>query len=344
MPVQRVLEERGVRLIIVEAQKQPDGNFPTVSSPNPEEASAMAMELDEGQRHGADLVLGTDPDADRLGIACPDDSGKLQLISGNRLGVLLLDYILTTRRERSMMPGNPAFIKTIVTTELQELVADSLGVSCFNTLTGFKYIGELMGAWEKQDHGPHFVFGCEESYGYLVGTEVRDKDAVGAAAMTVEMCLYYKRHGSSLFQRLKELWHRHGYFEEVLVSQYFAGEQGKKTMDSFMSRLRETAPADFAGSVVHEVRDYLQGSCRAVPSGEVLCAIDLPRSNVLQYRCRDGSGISVRPSGTEPKIKFYISCRSSPGQPYKTAVSLVQRRIADIRDEIQSRIAEVSHE
>ncbi len=222
MPVKRVLAELGILVTFVPEQQMPDGNFPTVKYPNPEEASAMQLALTLGKALNADMVMGTDPDADRLGIAAPDGEGY-RLITGNELGVLLLDYILMTRQELGTLPKNGAFIKTIVTTELERLVAEKYGLQVFDVLTGFKYIGEKIRRFESQSHGPVFIFGNEESYGYLTSSAVRDKDAVSAAVMTVELTLFHRSRGKTLMGRLREIWSEFGYFRESGVSGVFKG-------------------------------------------------------------------------------------------------------------------------
>jgi phosphoglucomutase len=331
--VERVLNELGLNITFVEEQHRPDGAFPTVEFPNPEEASAMQMACELGKKTGADLVMGTDPDADRLGIAVPEQ-GDMRLITGNQLGALLADYVLSTRREQGTLPPRPVFIKTIVTTELQRLIAEDNGVACMDTLTGFKYIAEKIRQFESSDDGPQYVLGGEESYGYLVGTAVRDKDSVSAAAMTAEMALYHKSRGSSLLQRLGELYEKHGYFEEVLVQKYFEGHAGLDTMKRLMEHLRQNPPATFAGQNVVAVKDYLNGTTTVMASGDTESDIDLPSSNVLQFFLSDMSIVTARPSGTEPKIKFYASCRGAKGLSLAEARKAVDERLALITQEL----------
>jgi phosphoglucomutase len=337
MPVERALREMGVNVIFVPEQKDPDGNFPTVKYPNPEEASALKLALDLAAKERADLVMGTDPDADRLGIAAPD-GGEFRLITGNQLGALLADYLLGSRAELGTMPPRPVFVKTIVTTELQRLIAKSYGCDCLDTLTGFKYIGEKIREFEQQNNGPSYVGGGEESYGYLVNTDVRDKDAVSAATMTVELTLYHRLAGRTLFDRLRELWFKFGYFEETQISKAFKGQAGLQTMKALMDRFRATPPATFAGSRVTEVKDYLTGSTLRFPSGSTKKDIDLPSSNVLQFILDDQTVITARPSGTEPKIKFYASCRSLPGIPLEQARAEVKSKIEAITRAINESI------
>ncbi len=322
-PVVTILEDMGLRVLTVAEQREPDGNFPTVDYPNPEEASAMQMALALAKRENADLVMGTDPDADRLGIGVPDGEG-FKLISGNQLGALLADYIFSQLKETGALPQKPVLVKTIVTTELQTLIAADYGAETVNVLTGFKYIAEKIREFEATDH--HYVFGGEESYGYLVGTEVRDKDAVSAAAMTAEMALYHISQGKSVMQRLRELYQKYGYFKELLVSKKFEGRTGKGKINAIMKMLREETPEKIAGVPVKKTKDYLvrQES-----------AMNLPKSNVLQFILDDESIVSVRPSGTEPKIKFYASVRTAPGMDFEKGETETDKKIQAIEREIE---------
>lgn len=335
MLVDSTLQQLGVEATFVDEQREPDGEFPTVDYPNPEESSAMELALKRAREIGADLVLGTDPDADRVGIAAPDGD-SYRLLSGNQHGVLLADYVLGTLRELGTMPPDPAFIKTIVTTELQRLVAESYGATVYETLTGFKYIAAKIREFESQPGGPTFVLGGEESYGFLVGTAVRDKDAVSAAAMSVEMALYHRSRGSSLIERLNEIYLEHGYFEELLVSKYFEGREGLETMNAIMEHLRRNPPSTFAGQPVVAMKDYREGTTTVLNAGETKKDIDLPSSNVVQFFLGDLSIITARPSGTEPKIKFYASCRCKPGTPLPDAKAQVDEKMARITQELNS--------
>ncbi len=307
--VERTLSEMGIKVLTVPEQREPDGNFPTVEFPNPEIASAMKLGIELSLKESADMLMGTDPDSDRLGIAVPED-GTMVLVSGNQLGVLLADYIFSSLNTLGKMPENGAFVKTIVTTDLQKLVAESFGVKVYDVLTGFKYIAEKIKEFEKT--GEKYIFGGEESYGFLVTDRVRDKDAVSAAFLAVEMALYHRTKGKSVLDRLKEIWTEYGYFEELLISRYFEGQKGKEIMDSLMDSLRQNPPELFGGIPVEKMIDFKSGE--TVEAGENrIKNIDLPSSNVLQFFLIDGSKITVRPSGTEPKIKFYASCRVQPG-------------------------------
>lgn len=339
MPVRRALAELGINVVFVPEQEKPDGAFPTVTYPNPEESSAMQLALDLGRAKKADLIMGTDPDADRIGIAAPD-GGDFRLITGNELGALLLDYILSSRKELGTLPENGVFIKTIVTSDLQRLIAGSYNVTTIDVLTGFKYIGEKIREFETAPDKPVFLFGGEESYGYLTCPEVRDKDAVSSAVMAAEMTLYHQSKGITLVDRLKELWLRYGYFKEVGISGAFKGQQGLETMARLMDSLRNNPPAAFAGRNVISLKDYRSGTTFLLNERSSQKDIALPSSNVLQFFLVDGSVITARPSGTEPKIKFYVSCRSAAGTALDVAIGEVKNAIDSIGAHIRKIIDE----
>jgi phosphoglucomutase len=341
IPVGRALSELGIRVTFVPEQEKPDGRFPTVKFPNPEEASAMKLALELGKAKKADLVMGTDPDADRIGVAAPEGQGGFRLITGNELGALLIDYVLSARKELGTLPKNGAVIKTIVTTELQRLIAGKFGVRCMDVLTGFKYIGEKIREFEAMKDGPVFLFGNEESYGYLTSPEARDKDAVSTAVLSAEMALYHQSRGKTLVDRLKELWKEYGYFKEAGISGYFKGETGLQTMGKLMERLRKNPPAGFAGQETVTVRDYKTGTTTGVKNGSIKKDIDLPSSNVLQFLLADGSQVTARPSGTEPKIKFYLSCRGPAGAPVEASAQSVQKKINAMSAQIKTLIDKV---
>jgi phosphoglucomutase len=335
VPVTRILGDLGMDVHVVPEQRDPDGDFTTIPKPNPEEAEAMELAVRLGTALGADLVMGTDPDADRLGIAVRDDKG-FRLITGNQLGVLLVDYVLAAKKEQGTLPAKPAFVKTIVTTELQRLVAEGYGARCYDTLTGFKYICAKIREFEHTPDGPVYVFGNEESYGYLPHTDVRDKDAVSTAVLTAEMALYYRVQGKSILQRLNEIYKSYGYFEEIQVSKYVEGEEGMNAIKALMDRLRRDTPKSFAGRTVLYKKDYLEGTTLEVKTGLKKKDIDLPASNVIQLSLEDETVISARPSGTEPKIKFYASCRSGRGLELAAAKQEVDRKIARVREELEA--------
>ena len=301
IPVTRTLKEMGyTNITLVEEQRLPDGAFPTCPYPNPEIREAMALGLEYARRCNADLLLATDPDCDRVGIAVKDDRGVYVLLSGNETGLLLLDYICSQRAKHHKMPNNPVMVKTIVTMDLAERIAADYGVRTVNVLTGFKYIGEQIGFLEQAKKTDSFVFGFEESYGYLSGSYVRDKDAVAGAFLICEMFSYYAAHGSSIWEKLQELFSRYGYCLNTLNSYEFDGPAGFEKMKNIMRRFHEEAGpgktlASLGGKKILKVLDYNQG-------------LDgLPKSDVLKYLLEDNCSAVIRPSGTEPKLKVYIS-------------------------------------
>jgi len=304
MLFERIMKELGLNVLTVPEQREPDGEFPTVSYPNPEESAALAMAIELGKKTHADVVMATDPDADRLGIAVPDKTGEFVLVTGNQLGSLHLDYIALTLKELHRMPPRAAAIRTIVTTELQKVIAEKYGIESFECLTGFKWIADLMRRFETENYD--FIYATEESYGHLIEKEVRDKDGISAAALTAEMTLYWRSQGKSLLDHLEELYKEHGYYEEKGLSFYFEGEQGMKIMNSIMEDYRKQQPNQFGGLSVICTRD-VKASTEWDRNGRIR-KIDLPKSDVIQWRLEDGTLLTVRPSGTEPKIKYYILC------------------------------------
>ena len=294
-PVQRILKECGYTNVrIVKEQQEPNGHFPTCPYPNPEIKEAMALGIDYAKRYNADLLLATDPDCDRVGVAVKNSNGDYVLLSGNEVGVLLLDYICSRRQKMGTMPKSPVAVKTIVTTDMAERIARHYGVEMVNVLTGFKFIGEQIGFLEQNAKNDSYIFGFEESYGYLSGTYVRDKDAVNGAFLICEMFVYYASKGLSLLDKLNELYAEYGYCLNTLHSYLFEGSDGLAKMQGIMKSFRDN-PASFAGKMVYKILDYSQG-------------IDgLPPSDVLKFFLEDGTSFVVRPSGTEPKLKVYIS-------------------------------------
>lgn len=295
-PVTRVLDECGFKNItLVEEQKLPDGNFPTCPYPNPEIREAMELGIRYAKDKNADLLIATDPDCDRIGIAVKDGD-DFRLITGNELGLLLFDFICSQRIKHGKMPENPVLIKTIVSTDMADLIAENYGVQTVNVLTGFKYIGEQIGMLEDKGEEERYIFGFEESYGYLSGTHVRDKDAVNAALLTAEMFAYYRARKVSLTDKLQELYGKYGYFLNSLRSFEFEGASGFRKMQDIMENLRKGID-NIGGRKIVNVKDYNSG-------------IDgLPKSNVLKYRLENGASVVVRPSGTEPKLKVYLSVK-----------------------------------
>ena len=311
MHVEKVLGDLGLTVITVPEQREPDGNFSTVEKPNPEEAPALKMALELAKKEKADVVMATDPDADRFGGAVPDAAGNYVLITGNQMGALLCDYILTSRKELGRMPANPAVIRSIVTSTFADKICAANGVHLAECLTGFKWIAAVMAAFEKT--GSHsYVFGFEESYGYNVETDVRDKDGVSAAAMCAEMTLYWRSQGKSLLQRLEELFTQFGYFEDRSISRNFAGASGVATMKGIMARLREEGLKSLGGQKVVLIRDIQTSTSYDPANPSDKKPVDLPKSNVLQFFLENGTVVSARPSGTEPKIKFYVNSMVPP--------------------------------
>lgn len=294
-PVTRILSESGfLNVTVVKEQEKPDGNFPTCPYPNPEIKEAMTLGIEYAKKLDTDLLIATDPDCDRVGIAVKNKSGDYELLSGNQTGILLLDYICSQRTKHGRMPENPVMIKTIVTTDMAERIAESYGLSTINVLTGFKFIGEQIRKLEEAGHPERFVFGFEESYGYLTGSYVRDKDGVDGAYMICEMFGYYRAKGISLTEKLEELYKKFGYSINTLHSYEFEGSAGFEKMRSIMNSFRKNV-TEFGGKRVVKLLDYAPG-------------IDgLPKSDVLKFLLEDGCSLVVRPSGTEPKLKIYIS-------------------------------------
>ena len=297
-PVTRVLSESGFTNInVVKEQEEPDGNFPTCPYPNPEIREAMELGLSYCEKTGADLLLATDPDCDRCGIAVKGEDGY-RLLTGNETGLLLLDFIGSQRSRHQKMPSRPVFVKTIVTMDLAEKIASHYGMETINVLTGFKFIGEVIGRLEKEGRAEDYVCGFEESYGYLTGTYVRDKDAVNAALMICEMFAYYKSRGLGLLEKLEELYRTYGYCMNTLHSYEFEGSAGMIKMKEIMEHFRNGL-ASIDGSPVKESFDFSKG------------LFGLPESDVLKFVLADGCSVVLRPSGTEPKLKCYISVVSS---------------------------------
>ncbi len=305
--IPRVLNELGFENVhVVEEQSNPDGNFPTVVYPNPEEEEAMTLGLEKGREIDADLIMATDPDSDRVGIAVKNSNGDFQLLNGNQTGALIVYYLLT-KWDQSGFSENEYIVKTIVTTELIKDIADDFDVNCYDTLTGFKHIAALIGKLEGKGK---FIGGGEESYGYMIGDDVRDKDAVASCAILAEMTAWARDQNKSLFEILLDIYKEYGIYQEELKSIVKKGKSGADEIVEMMRKFREDPPKVLAESKVTEIIDYQLGTKKDLENGtseEVL----LPRSNVLQFITQDGTKVSVRPSGTEPKIKFYFSVRSS---------------------------------
>ena len=295
-PVKMLLDRMGVtQVTVVPEQEQPNGDFPTCPYPNPEIREAMETGLKLCDTVHPDLMIGTDPDCDRMGAAVPDGQGGYRLITGNEMGVLLLDYICRVRQANGTMPQDPVAVTTIVSTDMATPIAAKYGVELRRTLTGFKFIGEQIGNLEAEGHPERYIFGFEESYGYLSGGHVRDKDAVNAVMLACEAAAYYAARGMSLLDAVNALYAEYGWYRNALHSFTFEGESGMHTMQGIMARLRANAPAEIAGYAVSGVTDYTADGT------------GLPHADVLEYRLENGAKLMVRPSGTEPKIKVYLS-------------------------------------
>jgi len=288
---------------LVEEQCTIDGNFPTVVYPNPEEHEALSMAIEKAKKLDADLVMATDPDADRVGVAVKNNFGEFSLLNGNQVASLLIDYVLTSRKKSGLQTSQDYIVKTIVTTYLIDKIAESKGVTCYNVLTGFKYIGALMTELEGKET---FIAGGEESYGYLIGDHVRDKDAVVSCTMIAEMTAYYASIGKSLFDALIDLYQQYGCYKEKLISVTKKGQKGAEEIKELMENFRDNPPHTIGGENVIIVKDYLKGESLNIENG-IASKMNFPASNVLQFETEKGSLISARPSGTEPKIKYYIS-------------------------------------
>jgi phosphoglucomutase len=338
--VEAVLGSLGLKVITVPEQRDGNGDFPTVAFPNPEEAAALDMAIKLGKKEGADVVMATDPDADRFGVAVPQGS-DFTLVTGNQMGSLLADYIFLSLKEQGKLPANAAMVNSIVTTGMQKRVAALYGADTIECLTGFKWIADVYRQVETGKRDAAIVYGTEESYGYLVENEVRDKDGVSAAALTAEMTLYWRSQGKSLLDRLDDLYEKCGYWQEMGISKYFQGPQGPGIMSGIMAEYRKNPPAALGGIAVEKVRD-LQESVWKFPGEPARREpVDLPKSDVLQFYLKDGTVVSARPSGTEPKIKFYASCCAELGSGgLPAAKDEAAKKLAAIKADIRKVIGE----
>ncbi len=331
--VPKALEMFGfTNVILVDEQIIPDGNFPTVVYPNPEEKEALTLALQKAKATNADLVLATDPDADRVGIAVKNLAGDFELLNGNQTGSLLVNYMLSAWEKEGKFTGNEYIVKTIVTSNLIDKIAEAKNVTCYNTLTGFKFIGQIMTELEGKKT---FIVGGEESYGYLVGDFVRDKDAVVSCAFIAEMTAYYKDQGSSLYEALIEMYLQYGFYKEKLVSITKKGKTGAEEIVAMMERFRNNPPANLGGAKVVTLKDYTLQKETNLLTGQVF-DIELPKSDVLQFITEDGSIISARPSGTEPKIKFYCSVNSvlESKDAFAATEQLLEEKIGKIMEDL----------
>ncbi|WP_411348158.1 phospho-sugar mutase [Paenibacillus sp. WLX2291] len=318
-PVKEGLKRLGfTNVTIVEQQQEPDGNFSTVKSPNPEEREAFTLAIELGEKIGADILIGTDPDSDRMGAVVKDPSGKYFVLTGNQSGAIMIHYYLSQLQEQGKLPSNGAVVKTIVTSEMGAAIAEYYHATVYNTLTGFKYIGEKMDQFEAS--GEHtFLFGYEESYGYLAGNYARDKDAVVAALLISEAAAYYKQQGKTLYDVLQELYDQFGFFLEGLESRTLKGKDGVAQIQGIMENWRTNSPSEIGGVQVSEALDYSKG------------LNGLPKENVLKFMLADGSWFCLRPSGTEPKIKVYFAVRGD-------SASDSEARLNNLKQAVMSRV------
>ena len=307
VPVRRLLHELGVsHVTVVPQQEKPDGRFPTVTAPNPEDPAAFKLAIPLANEVGATTVFGTDPDCDRLGAAVRDGQGNFHTLTGNQIACLMLDHILKSRQEKGILEKNGAVVKSVVSTELARAICEHYGVKMVEVLTGFKFIGEKIQQFEETGDYT-FLFGFEESFGYLSGTQVRDKDGVNASLLLCEATCACMERGETLYDALQRLYRQYGYFKETGLSMVLPGKDGVEKMQAIMAGLRQTPPAELAGLRVTAVRDFLRG---VRTEGEKEEPLDFPKSNVLYFELEGGNWVCIRPSGTEPKIKLYIATRA----------------------------------
>ena len=328
--VRRGLEEVGFTdVTVVKEQELPDPNFSTVKSPNPEEHAAFEYAIRDGEKIGADVLIATDPDADRLGVAVRNHDGEFQVLTGNQTGALMLDYLLSQKKENGTLPENGVVLKTIVTSEIGRTIAKAYGLDTVDTLTGFKFIGEKIKQYEESGQY-EFQFGYEESYGYLIRPFCRDKDAVQSVLFACEVAAYYKSQGKTLYDGLLEVFEKYGFFREDLVSLTLKGKDGAEQIQAMMATFRENPPKEVAGLTVVAVEDYKASIITSLQDGHKE-EIHLPKSNVLKYQLEDGSWFCLRPSGTEPKIKFYFGVQDN-------SLQNSEQKLLTIKEDIMNRL------
>jgi phosphoglucomutase len=339
-PVRNALTALGYKNVqVVKEQELPDPEFTTVKSPNPEEHAAFELAIRDGKEIGADLLIATDPDADRLGIAVLNNDGEYQVLTGNQTGALLLDYLLSQKQGKGILPKNGVVLKTIVTSEIGRAIATSYDLPTVDVLTGFKYIAEKINEYKiTGDHS--FLFGYEESYGYLIGDFVRDKDAVQAAILATEVCAFYKKQGISLYEGLMQVFEKYGYYQEGLRSLTLKGKQGAEMIQQILGSFR-SEPLKSLGSLTVQASEDYQTSLRLTSDGKEE-AIDLPKSNVLKYIFADGSWVCLRPSGTEPKVKFYFGVDSKSLEESQQKLNEVCQNFMDLVDQKMKKVKEAN--
>ena len=332
VPVMRILKKLGINVTVVEEQTVPDTEFSTVKVPNPEYRETLSMGIELARKIRADVVFGTDPDSDRLGVAIRDEKGEFVALSGNQVGILLLDYILTRLSEDGKLPANAAVVKSFVTTGMAKALCDRFGVALFETPVGFKFIGEKIKQWER-DGAYEFVFGFEESCGYLRGTHARDKDAVVASMLCAEMVCYYTDIGKSVSQRLREIYDEYGYVLDCNVSTQYSGLNAMKEMNAVVDALKTVKVEKFGPFAVEAVRDY-SASVRRTSDGKTE-TLDIPKCNCVYYELAGGSFICVRPSGTEPKLKVYYSVRAADEAGAEAALEAAKDAVAALLEKVK---------
>jgi phosphoglucomutase len=336
-PARNALMKMGFKHVtVVKEQELPDPEFSTVKSPNPEEAAAFELAINEGEKIGADLLIATDPDADRLGLAVKNNEGKYIVLTGNQTGALFLHYILSQKKEKGTLPANGVMLKTIVTSELGAAVAQSFGVETVNVLTGFKFIAEKIKEYEKTGQYK-FLFGYEESYGYLIRDFARDKDAIQAVVLAAEICAYYKNKGMSLYEALLSIFQTYGFYQEGLRSMTLKGKEGTERIQQILAAFRANPLERLGDLKVAASEDYLQ-SVRKLADGRTE-PIDLPKSNVLKYQFEDDSWVCLRPSGTEPKIKFYFGVKDETLEASRKKLELIERKFMEI---VEKKMGEIT--
>ena len=334
VPVMAILKKLGINATVVEAQTKKDTEFSTVKVPNPEYKETLSMGIALANKINADVVFGTDPDSDRLGVALKDEKGEFVALSGNQVGILLLDYILTRLQEDNAMPDNAAVVKSFVTTGMAKALCDEFGVTLYETPVGFKFIGEKIKQWEKD--GKHtYIFGFEESCGYLRGTHARDKDAVVASMLCAEMVCYYTYIGKTVFQRLQEIYAKYGYVLDKNVSVQYSGLNAMKEMNAVVDGLKKQKPAQIADVNVVAIRDYSSAKRTVLASGTVE-DMDIPKCNCVYYELEGGSFVCVRPSGTEPKLKIYYSIKDKDEAAANAKLTQMQAAVNALLEEAKA--------